>query len=159
MQDVNRKIGNISNSKASLASLRIDLAHEATHLLSLYRAATELSIRILEQTIHGSISRSTKTKADYLAIVAEGMSRKLQLQLNRLMTATRSPEMEAALKGRAAELEKEYGFLRREVREKRELLEEYRNGGGVEGMAREYAGILAEVERVREEVERLENGG
>lgn len=67
--------------------------------------------------------------------------------------------MEAALKGRAAELEKEYGFLRREVREKRELLEEYRNGGGVEGMAREYAGILAEVERVREEVERLENGG
>lgn len=158
MLEVRRTKTSVSDSATSLSALRLDLAHESVNLLSLYRTATELSIRILEQTIHGSICRSTKTKAEYLATVAEGMSRKLQLQSNQLMAATKSPEMEAALAGKAEKLEMESGLLKRKVREARGLLEEYRDGGGVEGLAREYARILGEAERVRGDIERLEGG-
>lgn len=60
---------------------------------------------------------------------------------------------------RAEELENETLGLKRKVREKRDVLEEYKaNQGGVEGMAREYARIVGECERVRGDVERLEGG-
>lgn len=137
--------------------LRLDLSHQTTYLLSLYRQALETSIRILEQTIHGCISRNTRTKAEYLSTVAEGMSRKLQLQQNQLLTLTKSPEMQEALSLRSEELEREVVGLRRKIREKKELLGEYKEAGkGGEGMAREYAGILGEVERVMGDLARLE---
>lgn len=120
----------------------------------------ETAIRILEQTIHGKVARATKGKAEYLSTVAEGMSRKLQLQQNQLLSQTNSPEMEEALRIKAEDLEREAVALKRKVREKREVLEEYRaeGGGGVESMAREYARILGEVERVRGDIEKLEGG-
>lgn len=143
-----------------LSALRLDAAHEASSLLSLYRTAMEMSIRILEQVIHGKVARSTKGKAEYLSTVAEGMSRKLQLQQIQLCSMTSSPDLEETLRSRADELERETVALKRKVREKREVLEEYKAGqGGVEGMAREYARILGESERVRGDIERLEDGG
>lgn len=86
------------------------------------------------------------------------MARKLQLQQNQLLRETRSEEVEAAIREREEGLEREIAALRRQVRERRGLLEEYREGGGTRGMVEEYGRILAEGERVMGEIERLENG-
>jgi hypothetical protein len=51
---------------SELAAGRVDLANTAYQLLTTHRIILETSIRILEQTMHGSLARATKTKAEYL---------------------------------------------------------------------------------------------
>ncbi|KAK5175221.1 uncharacterized protein LTR77_000358 [Saxophila tyrrhenica] len=146
-----------SDARSKAASTRLALAQEVSALHSTYRRIMEASIRILEQTIHGAVARGTKAKAECLALVAEGMSKKLELQHGQLVSPIYSEEVQEALKGRAASLEKETKAVKGKVREAEERLEEYRKARGMEGMAKEYAEILGETERVRAEIERLEN--
>lgn len=141
---------------ATITSTRLALIHQTSTLHTLHRRAMELSIRILEQTIHGSVSRATKAKAEYLATVSRAMSTKVQTQVNSLMAQTQSEEVQGALREKVEALERESVGLRRKVREAEERLEEYGRERAVEGMAREYAEVLRETERVRGDVERLE---
>ena len=50
-------------------------AYRNVLLHELYKQIFATSIRLLEQTIHGSVSRASKAKAEYLAAVAEGIKR------------------------------------------------------------------------------------
>ena len=145
----------ISTSHSSLAGSRLALAKEAIKLHNLYRRVLETSINILEQTIHGSVARGAKAKADYLALVAEGMSKKLSLQHGQLMSQLYSPEVQEALGVKLEDLRVESLSVKRKVRECEEKLEEYRSVGGMEGLAWEYAEVLEESERVRGEIERV----
>jgi myosin heavy subunit len=156
LSKIQKSTQNIATNSQTLSTLRLDLAHNAASLQSLYLKALETSIRLLEQTIHGSISRNTKTKAEYLATVAEGMARKLQIQQNQLFTQTKSTELQEAVSLKSEELEREAMMLKRKVREMGEALAEYRESNAVEGMAREYAEIEGERERVQVDIERLE---
>ncbi|KJY00155.1 hypothetical protein TI39_contig340g00020 [Zymoseptoria brevis] len=148
----------ISDSSNALSRLRGEMTQEALTAQSLYRQALEISIRILEQTVHGSLSRGTKAKADYLATVAEGMTRKLQVQQVQLTAQTASPELQAALERKMDGLEKEGLALRRKGREAQELLARYRRTEGMEEVAREFAELVREREKVRKDIERLEGG-
>lgn len=118
----------------------------------------ETSIRILEQTIHGSVARGTKAKAEYLATVAEGMSKKLHLQHGQLVLQVYSSDVQEALKAKSDTLESQKRAVKRQVREAEEKLEEYRKAAGMKGMALEYAEVLRETERVESEIERLNSG-
>ena len=60
----------ISTLKSDLATARLDITHESSTVHELYKQILASSIRLLEQTIHGSVSRASKAKAEYLAIVA-----------------------------------------------------------------------------------------
>ena len=51
---------------SELAARRVELANTAYKVLTTHRLVLETSIRILEQTMHGSLARATKTKAEYL---------------------------------------------------------------------------------------------
>lgn len=146
----------VATSRATLAQCRLSLARDVVGLHELYRTLIESSIRILEQTIHGAVARGTKAKADYLALVAEGMSKKLNVQHWQLMQQVYSSEIQDFLKAKKEELEAETRVLRRKAREAEEKLEQYRRARGMEGMVKEYAEILREVEKVKEEVGRLE---
>lgn len=155
----------ISKTKAAILEyqttttlLRRELAHEASNVHALFCEIMETSIRILEQTIHGSVSRNTKAKADYLATVAEGMMRKLQLQYHQILAQTRSPELQAALDDKVVELEREGLGLKRKVKEAEERLVEYKEARAVKGIAEEYAEVMAGIEKVKGDVERLERG-
>lgn len=148
----------ISESQEATAGSRLALANEASKLHGLYRQALESSIRILEQTLHGSVARGAKAKADYLAAVAEGMSKKLNLQRGQLMSQLYTPEIQEALQTRLEESQKENAGLKRKVREAEEHLQEYRKAGGMERLAKEYAEILKESERVKLDISRLEEG-
>lgn len=149
----------LSTSESHLHNSRLQLATEATKAHALTRQAIQQSIAILEQTLHGSMARASKTKAEYLAVVAEGMSKKLALQSHQLNGQLYSAEVQAALKAKAEEVAAEARTVRRKVREAEERLEGYRAVGGIEGVAKEYAEVVAERERVQGEIERLEGGG
>lgn len=146
----------VTGSQTELSRSRLALAQEIQQLHALYRQVMETSIRILEQTIHGSVARGTKAKADYLATVAEGMSKKLGVQHAQLMQQVYSPEMQEALRGRVEAMQSESVALRRKVREAEARREEYRAARGMQGMVKEYAEILRESQRVEEEISRLE---
>jgi hypothetical protein len=45
---------------------------------AVYRELFEVSVRIIEQTLHGSVARGGKARAEHLASVARGMELKLQ---------------------------------------------------------------------------------
>ena len=148
----------LTRSRTQTNDSRLKLTHEATKLLALYHHIIETSIRILEQTIHGSVARGTKAKADYLATVAEGMSKKLGVHYGQLMAQVYSPDMQAVLSSKRDELEASNKTVKRKVREAEEKLDEYKGVGGMEGVAKEYAEILKESERVTAEIVRLKDG-
>lgn len=147
-----------SQTRSAISSSRLSLIYETTALHASHRQALDLSIRTLEQTLHGSVSRATNAKAEYLATVARAMSAKTQVQLNSLLAQTQSEEVRGALQSKVEELEREGTGLKRKLREREEDLEEYRGQGGIEGVAGEYAQVLKEIERVKEDVRRLDRG-
>lgn len=149
----------LTTAEAHINNSRLQLATEAAKVHDIHRAATKQSIAILEQTIHGSVARGSKAKAEYLATVAEGMSKKLSLQQHQLHSQLYSPEVQEVLKAKAQEIEETSKATRRKVREAEERLEGYRSVRGMDGVAVEYADVVAEAERVRGEIERLEGGG
>jgi hypothetical protein len=144
-------------AQGRISQTRLQLAHESTSLHTLYAQVLTASIRLLEQTIHGSVSRATKAHADYLALVAEGMSKKLGLQHAQLMTQLYSPEMQAFLQERSEETLREERTARRKADEAEETLRQYRSNRAADAVAKEYAEIMAESERVRGEIERLQS--
>lgn len=147
------------DSEDRLATSSLRLATEAAAVHTLNRQAIQQSIAILEQTLHGSVAMGSKAKAEYLATVAEGMSKKTSLQQHQLNSQLYSPEMQEVLKAKAEELEGKSRAVKRKIREAEERLEGYRNAKGMEGLAREYADVVAESERIKGEIERLEGGG
>ena len=148
----------ISNSRSIVGKSRLTLVQKASTLHDLYRQAIERSIRILGQTIHGSVARGTKAEVDYLAMVAEGMNKKLSLQHGQLMSQLYSPDVQDALREKYGTLERDSKKAKRKVREAEGKLDDYRKAGGMKNMAQEYADILKEAEKTRAEIARLERG-
>lgn len=142
--------------RSDLAATQLDTTHEAGKLHELYKQILASSIQLLEQTIHGSVSRASKAKAEYLAIVAEGMAKKLGLQYQQLLSQVYTSDLQGMLQERSEELSREDRVIRRKIDGADEKLQQYRSGRGMEGMANEYADILSETARVREEIARLE---
>lgn len=91
--------------------------------------------------------------------MAEGMSKKLGLQHAQLLQQVYSVEVQEYLRERFEREGKEERAVRRKAEEAEEVLERYRAGRGMEGVAREYAELLRETERVKVEIARLEARG
>lgn len=146
----------VSTDQAKLHDSRLALAQETTKLHDLYRKAIERSIRILEQTIHGSVARGAKAKADYLASVAEGMDKKIGLQRAQLLSQINSPVFQEALQKKLLELQESKRSAKRKAMEAEERLEDYRKVQGMGSLAQEFADLLKETEKVRSEIARLQ---
>lgn len=146
----------VEQSRETIAQARLQLATETYALHDLYRQVLATSIRLLEQTIHGSVARGTKAKAEYLALVAEGMAKKLGVQHGQLLAQVYSEDVQDTLKQRSGDARVEERAVRRKIDEAEDRLAQYRAGRGMEGMASEYAEILREMEKVKAEIARLE---
>lgn len=161
-QDLTSSVDNLKSSIATsrlrIAESRVRLAKETANVHATSCKVIEASIRILEQTIHGAVARGTKAKADYLAVVAETMSKKLGVQHRQLMCQICTTEFQKALKSKQENLEAESRRVKRKVRDAEEKLEEYSSASGVKDMAVEYAEILRETEKVKADIERLQVG-
>ncbi|KAF2478971.1 hypothetical protein BDY17DRAFT_313580 [Neohortaea acidophila] len=145
----------LSASESRLTESRIKLVEEAVQLHTVYRQISERSINVLEQVIHGAAARGARAKADYLALVAEGMDKKLRLQHAQLVSQLLSPEVLAALRQRGESMRVERRSVQRKTAEVEEKLEAYGKVAGMQGLAREYADILQETEKVEADIARL----
>ncbi|KAF2497378.1 hypothetical protein BU16DRAFT_605713 [Lophium mytilinum] len=140
-----------------LTTTRHSLATLASTLLTTHTSLLTALIRILEQTLHGAVSRGTRAHAEQLAVKADVLN--AQASIHALTHPLPTPLVES-LKEYSAALEKEQLRLKTRERAALKMLKAYEDAGG-KGMA-EIAGRFAEVgremERVREEIERLESG-
>ncbi|TKA27667.1 hypothetical protein B0A54_16751 [Friedmanniomyces endolithicus] len=144
-----------SKSQLQLDHSRLALAGNIDHFHALHRQILESSIRILEQTIHGSVARSAKAKTEYLATVAEGMEKKVGLQHAQLIQQFYTPDVQAALRNQADSMRKESAVLKMKVRDAEGKLKEYQAAKGMQGMAKQYAEITRASKTVKEEIARL----
>lgn len=157
LSDTVRKLKNdIDEARSSVAVARLSLARETSKLQGLYRQIIEASVRVLEQTVHGSVARGTKAEIDYLALVAEGMSKKLSLQHGQLMSQLFSTDIHEVLRAKLDKVGVERANTQRKVREAEDKLERYQKAGGMVGIAQEYAQIMRETEKIQAEIARLE---
>lgn len=68
----------ISNQTTSIAMTRMRITELGVQIHAVYRELFEVSVRIIEQTLHGSVARGGKARAEHLASVTKGMELKLQ---------------------------------------------------------------------------------
>jgi diphthamide biosynthesis protein 3 len=80
----------ISSQTMSLALTRSRVTELSDQTHTAYRELFEASVRVIEQTLHGSVARGVKAKAEHLAVVAKGMELKLQHVLVRSLIITSS---------------------------------------------------------------------
>nr|OQO17377.1 hypothetical protein B0A51_15528 [Rachicladosporium sp. CCFEE 5018] len=147
----------IATSNTRISQSRQTLAYQASELHALNNQILTASIRLLEQSIHGAVPRATKAQAEYLALVAEGMSKKLAVQHAQVLAPVYDSKAQTVLKAKTEELVSEERRLRREREDMEEKLGAYRKGK-LEGVARQLGEIGTESERVRGEIERLKAG-
>ena len=140
-----------------LSTAQSDLANTAVSYLATHRQLLETSIRILEQTQHGSLARRTKSSAELLHTKATLLG--LQAKIH---TISRPPPAEfvAALK----EFKKQQGSGEKALRDReaiaRKELELYERAGGkvMRDLAKRKAVLMGEIKRVEGEVRKLEGG-
>jgi hypothetical protein len=68
----------ISNQTMSIALTRARVTELSDQTHAAYRELFEASVRVIEQTLHGSVARGVKAKSEHLAAVSKGMELKLQ---------------------------------------------------------------------------------
>jgi hypothetical protein len=141
-----------------LLAARTELTNTLTSLLSLHKQILESSIRILEQTQHGSLARHTKARAELL----HSRATLLGLQAKCYTFGHPPPaEFVAALK----EFRKSQGTGERALRDREVLAKQslrlYEQAGekGVRELAKRKGYLEGETRRIEREIASLERGG
>ncbi|EED24457.1 conserved hypothetical protein [Talaromyces stipitatus ATCC 10500] len=145
---------------------RNKVAVTAANLLATRGEAMERMIVLLERTKHGSLSRATKARADYLATVAECMNNKAQVTKLETLSTIYTPENTAALENYSAHLRETITQLEETQNIANQTLQEYDqvgtstkrrgNTGPMTDIARRYGDLAQEVEAVQREIKKLE---
>lgn len=140
-----------------LQTARTALTDSLTSLLSLHKQTLETSIRILEQTSHGSLARYTKARAELL----HSRATLLGLQARSYSFGHPPP---AEFVGALKEFRKSQGSGERALRDReglaRQSLRLYEQAGekGVRELAKRKAYLDAEMTRMEREIGDLERG-
>ena len=141
-----------------LATARTDLTNSLTSLLALHKQTLETSIRILEQTQHGSLARHTKARAELLHARATLLG--LQAKCYTFGHPPPAEFVDALKKFKASQ-----GSGERALRDREQLarqsLKLYGMAGekGVRELARRKGVLEAETRRIEQEIAGLERGG
>ena len=140
-----------------LLTAQTELTNNLTSLLSLHKSVLETSIRIIEQTQHGSLSRHTQARVSLL----HSRATLLGLQAKCYTFGHPPPaEFVAALK----EFRKKQGTGERALRDREELAKQglrlYEQAGekGVRELAKRKAVLEGEIGRIMRDIESLERG-
>jgi diphthamide biosynthesis protein 3 len=71
-------INSIASHTAAISSTRARITDLADHIHTTHRDILEMSVRILEQTIHGSVARGLKARVEHLSSVAKALDFKIR---------------------------------------------------------------------------------
>jgi diphthamide biosynthesis protein 3 len=69
----------ISSQSNAISATRIRIIDLSEQIHATHREILESAVRILEQTMHGSVARGIKARAEHLGAVAKGLDLKIQL--------------------------------------------------------------------------------
>lgn len=147
----------ITNQTTSIALTRARVTELGDQIHAAYRDLFEISIRLIEQTLHGSIARGTRAKAEHLAVVAKGMEMKLQIlaQTDSILT---DPSLQSELNAYKSRLEAmDQELSGRSATAEKALVEYERAGKGMSEIAKRYAQMMKECDGVRDEIQKLES--
>jgi len=145
----------MDNLSTRLKDSRISLANETASLLALHQKAYTIIIRILEQTIHGSVARGTRAHAEYLVQMTQGLEQKLRIIEMQTLQQIYTPEVNHALRAKEQELEKEQSALRRDIHELESILQRYEGIKGMKELANSYEEVRRETAKVQADIDRL----
>jgi hypothetical protein len=156
----------ITTKKRDLATRRAGLVSKTTTLLGLYHLATTLVILILEQSVHGSVSRNAKAHAELLSLTAQSLNLQVKEKALRGEKMVYTEPVKSALHEYVRNLRDGRERLRERRKEAERVLWGYGVGrteevGGVEKervmreIARVYGEMVKEVREVGRDVERL----
>ncbi|OCK75363.1 hypothetical protein K432DRAFT_337579 [Lepidopterella palustris CBS 459.81] len=146
-----------SNLADELSHTRIALATLVSKVLQTHRDLLETLIRILEQTMHGSVARATRAQAELLA--AKATSLDLQASIH-ASTHPPPPSLLSALKAYNAAMATQKSTLKSREQGAERTLQAYERAGGkaMLDISARYGHLGAEIEKVKEEIGRLERG-
>ncbi|KAK3670312.1 hypothetical protein LTR78_009766 [Recurvomyces mirabilis] len=136
-------------------SVLVDAAQE---LQDIHRQVLEVSVRVLEQVIHGAVARHGKATADHLAILANGISKKVDMHHAQLTQHIYTAEIQSAIRSALSTMKDSHTDVRFHLREAEERLAQYNSARGMKNMVKEYAELLAETRKVEAEIARLKGG-
>ncbi|PMD22650.1 hypothetical protein NA56DRAFT_702437 [Hyaloscypha hepaticicola] len=155
----------IRNKQTNLATRRTELVSKTTTLLGLYHLATTLVILILEQSVHGSVSRHVKARSEMLAASAQSLSLQVREKAVRGEKMVYTEEVKGALREYVRHLRDGRERLRERRKEAERVLWGYgvgrmEEGGGekekvMKEIARVYGEMVMELKEVGRDVERL----
>jgi diphthamide biosynthesis protein 3 len=171
----------IATQTAAISSTRLRITELADQIHAQHREILEAAVRILEQTVHGSVARGVKAKAEHLAVVAKGLNFKIQyvslfplshtiptsLRLtrhHRILEQADPLMTDAALNQSLQSYNSHLNSVERGLTARKETastaLQEYeRTGSGMAEIAKRYAEVVRECEGVKADIARLDKNG
>jgi diphthamide biosynthesis protein 3 len=71
-------MNSIITQSTAISAIRNRIVDLADQIQAVHREILEVAIRTLEQTMHGSVARGIKARAEHLAAVAKGLDLKIR---------------------------------------------------------------------------------
>ena len=71
-------INSIITQSTAISATRNRIVDLADQIQAVHREILEVAVRILEQTMHGSVARGIKARAEHFAAVAKGLDLKIR---------------------------------------------------------------------------------
>jgi diphthamide biosynthesis protein 3 len=138
----------VSNTRSRIADLaaQVQMAHAD---------ALETAIRVLEQTVHGSVARGVRARAEHLSAVAKGLDMKVRI-LAKSDPLLGNEELVEAVRAYDAQLDITLTELDQRAKKVQSEVEGYESAGrGMEQIADRYAQLLKKKGELNAEVNRL----
>lgn len=137
-----------------IAQLRTRITDLSDQINSTHREILEASVRILEQTLHGSVARGVRAKAEHLAVVAKGLDLKIRI-LDAGDPLRVNGELKEAVEFYGEHLQDQKRKLEGRVRECEKELEGYEGEKGMAEIGKRFVEVLGRCEDVKREIARL----
>ena len=136
--------------------LRSRVTDLTDQIYATHREILEAAVRILEQTLYGSVARGVRAKAEHLAVVAKGLDLKIRIleRSDPLVSDRELVDTLEAYEERLQDLKRKQEVRLQQLEEEIESYES--SGTGMIEIGSKYAELIGKCEIVREEIRKLE---
>jgi len=138
-----------------IAQLRARVTDLSNQIAAVHREILEASVRILEQTLHGSVARGLRAKAEHFAVVAKGLDLKIKI-LDVSDPLRSNSDLRDALEFYGEHLGDEKRRYETKLREMQNEVEGYEREKGMAEIGKRFAELLVKGNDVKAEIARLQ---
>ncbi|KAI9837637.1 MAG: hypothetical protein M1838_004779 [Thelocarpon superellum] len=133
-EEITSRRAHIAELETDISRSRTSIANTTSSILELYTALLERSIRILEQTKLGTMTRGVKAQSTHLAAVAQALDSKMLISKAETESQIYTPAARNALQSYSGHLQRTQTLLHERIQAATSLLRQYQGvSGGGEG--------------------------